>query len=427
MNERNSCVDVVRWDVQPRQRDGGLSASVLWNPFTDPPPEMRGAFVAVGNFDGVHRGHCRLLAVLRDRARRANAAAVALSFQPHPLAVLEPAAAPVPLTWPERKQQLLLAAGADGVLLCEVTPQFLDLSADDFLQQILIEKLNVRGIVEGPNFGFGKDRAGDIDLLRQFCQQQGISMDVVPLAGGDPPISSSLVRRFLASGEVEKASECLGRPHRILGIVVAGDQRGRSLGFPTANLDQTLGMIPAEGVYAVHVAVDDSVFAGACNVGPNPTFSKQEHKVEVHLIDYDGDLYGRSIEVDFLQRLRPTMRFENAQALEKQMHVDVQNAREVSQAHQADLNAKSGLSETIFQWLQMHAGEAIEQSGGQLESARLDEAGTLEVDWRLPEGGANLPADTFSLLFRLEEQLRIVFPEVHSVRSRSPRPVSRSE
>lgn len=395
---------------------------MLWNPFSDPPLEMQGAVVAVGNFDGVHRGHCRLLATLRHRARSLQVPGIVVSFEPHPLQILNPATAPIPLTWPERKCELLTAAGADGVLLCKVTPEFLDLSATDFLEHILLERLKIRGVVEGRNFGFGKDRAGDVEMLAEFCRERQISLDVVPLAGKGKPNSSTLSRALLAEGSVAEAAERLGRPHRIRGEVVSGDRRGGPLGFPTANLAKIPVLVPGEGVYAVRAAIEGRTewYAGACHVGPNPTFDQGTHKVEVHLLDFSGDLYGKTIEVDFLQRLRPTQRFENIQALQHQLRIDVAQAREIARSRSAE-SRYSGLHETIRQWI--HSQLADE--GMQVASLKLDDAGQLELHWNIAEPA--LPTDQLSLLLRLEEPLRRTFPEVQSVRSLAPRPLRRAE
>jgi riboflavin kinase/FMN adenylyltransferase len=296
------------------------------------PAQARGAFVAIGNFDGVHRGHAHLLARLRARAQDAGVPALALTFDPPPVAVLRPDAAPAPLTWLDRRLTLMKAAGADEVGIFRTGPWLLGLTAREFFDRVILNQLGAKGMVEGPTFGFGRDRGGDAEILRGWCAEAGLDFEVAtPTEIDGQIVSSTRIRKALAEGEVGVAARLLGRPHRIRGIVTHGAGRGAGIGVPTANLDGIDTVIPDDGVYAVLASIDsrDIPIAAACNIGPNPTFGEQIRKVEAHLIDFQGDLYGKTVELDVLQRLRPTRRFAGLEDLLGQIRLDVERAREI--------------------------------------------------------------------------------------------------
>jgi riboflavin kinase/FMN adenylyltransferase len=290
-------------------------------------PEIaRGAIVTVGNFDGVHRGHQRLLSQVRARADAAGLPALAITFDPHPVALLRPEAAPVPLVWLDREISLLQEAGAALVGVFRTGPWLLELTAREFFDRILCKRLGVRGLVEGPNFAFGRERMGDVRTLESWCVQKGIDFEVVDLAlVDDRLISSSLIRQCLREGKVAEAARYLGRPHRIRGCVTKGAGRGATIGFPTINLAGVDTLIPAEGVYAGLAWVEDQKqpWPAACNIGPNPTFSDDAKKIEAHLIGFSGDLYGRRVELDLIERLRPTRKFSGRDELLGQIRIDV--------------------------------------------------------------------------------------------------------
>jgi riboflavin kinase/FMN adenylyltransferase len=296
------------------------------------PARARGAFVTVGNFDGVHRGHQALLSRLRARADAAGAPALAITFDPHPAMLLRPAEAPVPLVWPEREVELLYEAGATEVGVFRTGPWLLDLSARDFFDRVIREQLGVRGLVEGPNFAFGHDRRGDVTVLSNWCAAEGIDFEVVEGTRIDGElVSSTRIRRALGAGDIEEATRLMGRPHRIRGVVGRGAGRGAVLGFPTANLVEIDTLIPLDGVYAARAFVDGRgpAHPAACNVGPNPTFGEQHRKVEAHLLGFSGDLYDRRIELDFLKRLRDTRRFAGLDELLRQLRGDVDETRRI--------------------------------------------------------------------------------------------------
>ena len=320
----------IRPDRRSSQAGWGPSSVILLDSFDPAPEAVRGAFLAVGNFDGVHRGHAHLMARLRARADEAHSPAVALTFDPPPATVLRPQAAPVPLSWTERKVELLKEAGAHHVGVFQTGPWLLGLTAREFFDRVVIGQFGAKGMVEGPTFGFGRDRGGDAALLGSWCAAAGLGFEVASPARFDGLIvSSSRVRGALAEGLVEEAAALLGRPHRTRGLVVKGQGRGAGLGFPTANLDGIDTQIPALGVYAVDVKIvgDPLPRRGAAHVGPNITFGATTSTVEVHILDYRGDLYDRSIEVDWRRRIRSSRKFDGVEDLLTQIAVDVQEAR----------------------------------------------------------------------------------------------------
>ena len=300
--------------------------------FEAPPTRAQGGVVSIGNFDGVHRGHRYLLRRLRECADAHQVSSVVVSFDPHPLHLLRPAVAPTPLTWPAQRRQLLLDEGVDEVIIYRTTRELLSLTAEGFFEQIVRERLRAVGLVEGRNFGFGRGRGGDVDLLGRLCHQEGIDLEIVGIQGGSADYSSTRIRDLLVEGDLDGANEILGRPHRVRGTVHVGEQRATGLGFPTANLNQIEVLIPKDGVYATRVYVPGKEsFFGACNVGPNPTFDQQDRKFEVHLLGFDGDLYGQSLEVDFLRRLRDTRRFSGIEDLKRQVGQDLAAVRNVAE------------------------------------------------------------------------------------------------
>jgi riboflavin kinase/FMN adenylyltransferase len=296
-----------------------------------PPENCRHGAVTVGNFDGVHRGHAALLIELRARAHDLGGPAVALTFDPPPVQLLRPEQAPPVLTTTDDCASLLHDLGADHVLILRTNPSLLALSAEAFFADVLRERLAVRALVEGINFGFGHNREGNVETLAELCWPAGIRLTIVPpVVVNGVEVSSSQVRAALARGDVGDAMEMLGRPYRLHGTVGVGQRRGATLGFPTANLENVPTLVPSDGVYAVRATVGEDPWPAAANVGPNPTFGENARKVEVHLIGFTGDLYGRELAVDFIARLRDTRRFSSAADLVEQLGRDVQQARQAA-------------------------------------------------------------------------------------------------
>lgn len=294
------------------------------------PDACRAGAAAIGKFDGVHRGHVALVERTRQLARSFGGPTVLVAFDPPPLALLRPDITLELLTTAEDRDELLHAAGADHVLTIHTTRDLLDLTAAAFFEEVIVRRLAARGLAEGPNFCFGRKRDGDIALLGKLCDQAGIRLDVVtPIRDDGAEISSGRVRATLAAGDVRAAARLLGRPYLLRGMVSTGEQLARKLGFPTANLIQIPTVIPADGVYAVRIRGAGSEHAGAANIGPSPTFGQQARKVEVHLLDFHGELVGQSLAVEFIKRLRDVRKFASVEALVAQLRQDVEAARRV--------------------------------------------------------------------------------------------------
>lgn len=292
----------------------------------------RGGYLSIGNFDGVHRGHQRMLQMLVSAARAAGVPAVALTFEPHPLNLLAPDRAPARLTTPDHKAELIAACGVDCLIEYPTDSALLNLTAADFFGQIVREEIDARGIVEGPNFCFGRGRAGTTEVLRAYCEAVGMQLTIVDaVTVGNALVSSSGVRQAITSGRLADAVAMLGHPYRLTGTVSRGAGRGVGLGFGTANLEQIATLLPAIGVYAGVAVVDGTRYAAAINCGPNPTFGEHARKVEVHLIGFpERELYGDRLSVDLLERLRETRAFAGVDELRAQLAEDVRRAAEVA-------------------------------------------------------------------------------------------------
>jgi riboflavin kinase / FMN adenylyltransferase len=298
-----------------------------------PPEDSRGGAVTIGNFDGVHRGHEALLAEARRLAGQTGGPVVALTFDPHPLQLLRPERFLPVLTTMDDRAHLLQEIGADHVVILRTTRDLLQLTPEDFFDQVVRRGLAARALVEGEDFGFGRNRAGNVQTLAALCAAAGITLSVVPTRRLDGTIvSSSRVRAALERGAVAEAARLLGRPYRLHGTVGTGQRRGQTLGFPTANLDPLHTFTPGDGVYAVRAHHQGRAWPGAAHIGPNPTFGEQARKVEVHLIGFSGDLYGQELAVDFLERLRDTRPFAGPADLKEQLRRDVEQARRVAEA-----------------------------------------------------------------------------------------------
>ena len=294
-----------------------------------------GCAVSVGNFDGVHLGHAALARRLRATADRLGAPAVALTFDPHPASLVRPGTAPVPLTAPARRAELLLALGLDAVLVQPVDRALIGLAADAFYRDVLRGRLRAAAIVEGPDFRFGAGRTGDVALLRRLCAADGAALEVVePVAAAGGTVSSSRIRALVAAGDIVAANALLTAPFRASGTVVTGARRGAALGFPTANLADIATLVPGAGVYAARAAVRGAAgwHPAAVHVGANVTFGATVPTVEAHLVGFTGDCYGRTLDVDFLRQLRDTRRFDSVGELVAQMGRDVAAATAIVQA-----------------------------------------------------------------------------------------------
>lgn len=289
--------------------------------------DCRGGVISIGNFDGVHRGHQALLSETLRLARKGNVPAIAVTFDPHPLEILRPEAFQPLLTTIPHRAELIQAFGVDHVVVLHTTSEFLRLSAKDFFQTVVLDGVKARGIVEGWNFHFGKGREGTTDTLKELGKGSGIGVEIVqPKLVDGKLVSSSQVREALLGGQVAVAAALMGRPYRLEGRVEKAQQRGRTLGFPTANLFHVPTLIPGDGVYAAIAHHNGQPWPAAVNIGPNPTFGEQGHKLEVYLIGFQGNLYGQMLTVDFLEKIRASRPFGNVQELVAQIKKDVETA-----------------------------------------------------------------------------------------------------
>ena len=300
----------------------------------DFPGELRGGAVSIGNFDGVHRGHARIVERLVDHARQAQGAAIVFTFDPHPVQLLRPDATPPPLTWTERKAELLDELGVDAMIAYPTDEALLQLTPQEFFDVIVRQHLAARALVEGPNFHFGRDRAGDVQRLAALCRESELALEIVePILWQGEYVSSSRTRELIQHGQLADAAHLLTRPYRVRGIVTHGARRGRRIGFPTANLDGIDTLLPAAGVYAGQASVGGGQWSAAINIGPNPTFGEHALKFETHLLDFEGSLYGQTMEVDILARLRDIHPFESVKQLQAQLHCDIEAARTIADHH----------------------------------------------------------------------------------------------
>ena len=303
----------------------------------EPPP--RGSVVTVGNFDGVHLGHQRLIAAARQQAQRHGLPVIVATFDPHPLAVVAPQHAPPRLTTLAERVALMRKLGADHVLVIRACRKFLALSARAFLEH-LAQRCRPRVIVEGPTFTFGRHRSGTVETLRDYAARYGYEVVIVQeLHVGNrenrPAVNSSAIRAALRAGDVDTANEMLGRPYRITGRVVTGDRRGRTIGFPTANLDDIPHLLPRQAVYAAVAQLDDGELRmAAVNIGPQPTFAQSGARVEAHLLDYAGELHERLLGLHLIKCLRDQQAFDDVEQLKDQLARDVARTRELAAALQ---------------------------------------------------------------------------------------------
>ena len=295
-----------------------------------PADGLRGAVVAIGNFDGVHRGHRAVIGVAQDLARRLGRPAAVLSFEPHPRAFFNPGEPLFRLTDEAVKLRLLASAGLDGAIVLTFDAALAGLSAESFVERILVERFAVSGAVIGFNFHFGMNRAGSPEFLKAQGKKYGFAVEVVPrFEDQGRPVSSGPIRDALAAGRLDQAAEFLGYPWFVSGEVIHGDKRGRELGFPTANLKLDAACGLRHGIYAVRVAADERRYSGVASFGRRPMFDTGAVLLEVFLFDFAGDLYGQNIDVAFIEWIREERMFDSAGALIQQMQDDSRIAREV--------------------------------------------------------------------------------------------------
>ena len=290
------------------------------------------AVVTVGTFDGVHLGHRAVLDEIARRARASQRSSVLVTFEPHPLEIINPGAAPPLLTLPDERRAILAQSPVDRVAFVPFTAEMRNLTPEQFVREVLEAEFKVAELVIGHDHGFGRGRTGDVEFLRKIGAQDGFAVDVVPpvLLPDGRPVSSTLIRRAVAGGDLDTAARALGRLYSLTGTVTKGAGRGRTIGVPTLNLapPSPRKLLPPDGVYACAVSWNGHTHGAMANLGPRPTFGEHARTLEAHLFGFSGDLYGRPVTVEFVRRLRDVMKFDSVDALTSQLQRD----REAAQA-----------------------------------------------------------------------------------------------
>jgi riboflavin kinase / FMN adenylyltransferase len=313
-----------------------------WRGLEATPADLGRTVVTIGMYDGVHLGHQKLIGAAVARAQAMRRPSLLLTFDPHPAEVVRPGSHPAILTNLDRKAELVAGLGVDAMCVLPFTAEFMRLPPETFTHTVLVEHLHAAQVVVGENFTYGHKAAGTVSTLTAEGRRFGFAVEGVPLAedssdSGDVTISSTYIRACVAAGDMVSAARALGRPHRVDGVVVRGDRRGRDLGYPTANVESPpFTAIPADGVYAGHLVTRDprggasrERFPAAISVGSNPTFQGSRRTVEAFVLDYDGDLYGEHVGVEFVSRLRPMAPFPDVEGLLVAMAKDVSDTREI--------------------------------------------------------------------------------------------------
>jgi riboflavin kinase/FMN adenylyltransferase len=295
------------------------------------PPYVKGTVITVGTFDGVHRGHRDVIERLVARSHALKIPSVLVTFDPHPLQIVNPSAAPLLLTTHDEKLEVIAETGVDYMAVVPFTSRLASFSAEDFVELMLRRCFRMRELLIGYDHGFGRQRAGNVNVLRSLGERDGFRLEVVdPVSTSDGhSVSSTSIRRAIAGGDLDRAAASLGRPYSVSGRVIEGAQRGRTIGFPTLNLGPPPArkLLPPEGVYAVRVQTPVGAVGGMMNLGPRPTFGDSATSLEAHLFDTAGNFYGAHVRIDFIARLRETRKFASAEQLSAQLRRDEREAR----------------------------------------------------------------------------------------------------
>ncbi len=389
----------------------------LWDWQTPAPEACRGAVLALGNFDGVHRGHADLMGRLQAMARRLATFPMAVTFDPHPLHFLAPGADPIPLAALSRRCEWLQQAGASKVLILKVTPELLQLSPEFFFHEVLSGKLHARGFVEGPNFAFGKDRAGTPQVLQTLCEASGLPLEIAaPMMQDGDIVSSSRIRQAIMAGDVRLAERLLGRPHEAEGVVGRGASRGQRIGFPTANLEGITTLLPPIGVYAAWGEMEGERWPAAINLGPNPTFAEHHDKVEAHLIGFQGSLFGRPLRLGFLDRLRNVTAFPSVEALQQQLKQDIAAAQAIFQSNRSQSSAiktvaaPQELRQRVEVVLNSTLRPILQDTGGNVILVDITEDKVARISLQGTCRGC--PSTVMSIIMGIESELRDMVPEI---------------
>ncbi len=291
---------------------------------------LKNPVATIGNFDGVHMGHRQIFRKLKRAAKDLGGVSVVITFAPHPLKVLPSGKKLSLISTYEEKEQLLQASGIDYLIVIPFTKEFASLTATEFVRDVLVRAIGIRKLIIGYDYAFGRNREGNIGLLRRLGGEYGFAVEVLePIWDGKTIFSSTIIRRMIKDGNVRDVVAPLGRHFSLGGKVVHGHNRGKALGFPTANLQTEKELIPKNGVYAVKVKIDQTMYDGACNIGPNPTFGDEAVAIEIFIFDFAGDLYGRELLVYFVERIRDERKFADAAALQKAITADVARCKDI--------------------------------------------------------------------------------------------------
>lgn len=295
------------------------------------PSTLHGAYVTIGNFDGVHMGHQYIFKKLRSEARAAGSPSVVITFDPHPKMIIHPERTPFYLiSTPQEKIDLIQKLGIDALIIIPFSLEFAQTTATEFVCGILWEKLRLKKIFIGHDYSFGRGKEGNETFLKEFGDKLGFSVEVINAYNiGNIIISSTKIRNTLLAGDVKTAAALLGRPYNLGGTVVEGHHRGEGLGFPTANIEPTKVLIPSEGVYAAFGSLEGKTYRAVLNIGLNPTFGDEKLTIEVFLLDFHDRIYGKYLEVFFIDKLRDEIKFSGPEALIQQIKHDVARAKEI--------------------------------------------------------------------------------------------------
>jgi riboflavin kinase/FMN adenylyltransferase len=286
--------------------------------------------VALGNFDGVHLGHQAILRMAITKAAELKGSSFALTFDPSPTKVLAPDRAPRLILMPEDKAELLRASGIDGVIVLHFTLELSRITPHDFAREFLFQRIGARAVVVGHNVSFGHKRAGNADVMRKLGAKLGFEVIVVgPVKTAATEVSSTAIRAAINEGNLRRAAAMLGRPHFLRGPIVHGRERGRTIGFPTANIQNETECIPPDGVYATRIVLEDGSYPSITNIGMRPTFAEPERTFETHIFDFDRDIYNRRVKLEIIERIRPERKFASGQELAAQIAADLRRAKEL--------------------------------------------------------------------------------------------------
>ena len=292
--------------------------------------KFRNPVLTLGNFDGVHLGHQRIFKELREEARKIDGEAIVFTFDPHPLQILAPQSCPPLITPFKKKLMLFERSGIDVLIVATFDLSLASLSPEAFVEQILVDKIGAKRILVGYNYYFGRDRKGNVEMLIRLGEKFGFEVKIIEaMKVNDIPVSSSKIRELIQDGKMGEAAQLLGRNYLLIGKVIWGADRGKRLGFPTANLEILNGLYPKTGVYAVEVIMGTKTYSGVADVGYNPTFGQNPLSVEVHIMDFSQDIYGEEIQLVFFKRIRDEKAFQNHDSLVRQIKKDVDESRKI--------------------------------------------------------------------------------------------------